>query len=194
MQIVIFYTLGYIFSLYCSSQVGNLVKALWKNANLFRLERYNTQTSILGYTDVTFYFLVFSIIINSNNIKELLFLVGAWLTLKSLPSIWKNKSEEKYEVCDLGRKPGTGGERYNIYLVGTLLSLLIAFVGSIVSFLLVKTDWFGEVMFPIPSGFLAILLIVFVPLVIQFFISSININPTDDHEEDLKNLRPESEN
>ena len=110
----------------------NIISKLWKSANVFRLRRYDFQSGTLGLVDITFFYLAFSIV--SFNIfpkisSEILLLVGGWITIKSLPAIWKSKVEQEYYPYDKKRIPGTGGERYNIYLIGTALNIIIAING-----------------------------------------------------------------
>lgn len=119
--------IGYSLSLFCGPLIGNVIDAFWEMIpHEQRYLRYKIQTKYLGMAESLLYTIVFYFFLNDpKDLKELLLIPGAWLTLKTLPPVWEKKSE--------GRR--FGDEKYNIFLIGSLLNIFVSFIGGIISFL-----------------------------------------------------------
>lgn len=130
------YFIFYLFAL-CGSwyRVGRIVSAMWKQAGKTRPKSFVLQTGMLGLLETTAYFLILLIGFTqqekSSSFSSLL-PIGAWLTIKSFPSVWEKKFGQP-DTEEISNTKGDGdkswpGQKYNIYLIGTLLSLYNALI------------------------------------------------------------------
>lgn len=188
--------IGYLFSVGCNIFfLKKLIKSLWINANIRRLERYNAQTLRLGIVDSTFYYLIFHLFLNQiyKDSYQLLLFLGGWITIKSLSSIWQNKASQQYYVINPKRIEGTGGERYNIYLTGTLLNILISLSGAYLSYLLNLTSHSGFFLTRIPDDIAPLGILFSIPIFIYILTTTIDLDPKDDNKEFLKKYKVKNE-
>ncbi|MDQ5951808.1 MAG: hypothetical protein QG639_1089 [Patescibacteria group bacterium] len=142
-----FIVLGLIFSALLNNLfIGYVVKALWINAGRAseRLSRYDLQTSILGGIEGIMYFtVIYTVLVSyssNNDSINLLLIIGAWLTLKTLSSVWDKKgNRSECEEKNLEDKYWPG-ERFNIFLIGTSLNILSASITAYSIFLMTIQD------------------------------------------------------
>lgn len=105
---------GFLFCFLNSYFIGANISALWKNAKIERFRSYSLQTLILGTLESCSYFFTFSMVsLDLLNMSDAFFIIGGWLTLKTVSSIWNSKAV-LMEV----------GEKYNIFLIGNLMSII----------------------------------------------------------------------
>lgn len=140
MEIALF--IGFTLTFVLNIRVGKLVRALWRNANIKRLSRYDTQTKLLGFNECILYFLIFSLLLKNELLDargNLLMVLVAWLTFKTLPTVWASKMDTISSTKRVNNKvtEGLGSEKFNIYLIGTSLNLLIALAGATIFILLI---------------------------------------------------------
>jgi hypothetical protein len=176
--------LGYSYVIFLNFLVGKLVCKLWRNANMVRLSRYNIHTSLVGKIDSTIAFIIFYLLIvenGSNNFEGLMISLGGWLTLKTLPVVWKQKSSWVYPKVDSSIKEGSGGERYNIYLIGTSLNVLAALLGAFLSYSLKDISLYNFFR-QFTDEIVLIGVFIATPLWILREISKIPPNPTDNED------------
>jgi hypothetical protein len=132
--------IGYLFALINSVYViGGVVNALWCQAECeYRFKRFRLQTTILGILETSFYYWLFILTLQFSVFSATTLVpIGAWLTLKTLPKIWdaKSKQNKKYIVNNLHDKYETWpGEKYNIFLIGNLLSIVSSLLISFLTY------------------------------------------------------------
>ena len=133
--------LGIFFTVFVDNYlISKLIKSLWVNAGRGkeRLKRYDLQTSILGKFEAIIYFIIFfTIFKNPTSYSNLIFIIGAWLTIKTMSDIWKKKTEKFGEKGKTLEDMYWPGERFNIFLIGTLANILASLSSTYATYQLI---------------------------------------------------------
>lgn len=107
--------------------VGVIVHLLWTTMGAARkVKEWSTLNYILGLSEGVLYISSFIVFLRHQDLDKLLLVPLSWVTIKTIGSVWKAKLEENNEPK---QTPATllAGERYNIFLTGTLIQLLNCF-------------------------------------------------------------------
>lgn len=131
--------LGVIFlAALTSLVVGAQQDWLWNSAHSLKGKRkpeYKLQTFLLGFYEKLIFMLIFLFCftsgINVETIKLAIFVVGGYFTIKTLPTVWTAKLDNK----DTGEDKGV---KFNVYLMGNLLSVILSVISAYLLFLFSK--------------------------------------------------------